>query len=149
MTQSSTTALDRYIGLADKAIADPRALDELVALFAPDAVAQLDDTPVTRPAIREVYREFVAAHAEGRHFWTTTVLPDGTQRATWVVAVRMTDGSVMTAAGGEHARVDEHGRIVGCETSSPPGPADLAGLALRAPLPADSRASAPEARAGA
>ncbi|GAA1212245.1 nuclear transport factor 2 family protein [Pseudonocardia alaniniphila] len=112
MTQSPTRVLDRYIGLADKVIADPSAVDELVALFAPDAVVQLDDTPVTGPAIREMYCEFVAAHAESRHFWNTTVLPDGTERATWVVAARMADGSLMTAAGVEHARLDDDGRIV-------------------------------------
>jgi hypothetical protein len=112
MSQSSTAALDRYIGLADKAIADPSALDELVGIFAPDAVVQIDDTPLTGPAIREMYREFVAAHAEARHFWNTTVLPDGTERATWAVAARMADGTVMTAAGVEYARVDEQGLIV-------------------------------------
>ncbi|WP_433273145.1 nuclear transport factor 2 family protein [Pseudonocardia xinjiangensis] len=113
MTTPPVTALDRYIGLADKAVADPRELDELARIFAPDAVVQIDGTPVRGgDAILEFYRGFVATFVESRHFWNTTVLPDGTQRATWVVAARMADGAVITAAGVEHAQVDENGLIV-------------------------------------
>ena len=112
MTQLLNTALDRYIGLADQAIADPAAFDQFISVFSPDAVVQIDDTPMTGPAIVEFYREFVASFAESKHFWNTTVLDDGTLKATWVCAGRMADGTVVTVAGVEHARVNQDDLIV-------------------------------------
>jgi hypothetical protein len=63
-------------------------------------------------ALRELYRAFVAAHAEAKHFWNTTVLPDGRQRAEWACAARMADGSVVAVAGVEYATIGPDDRIV-------------------------------------
>lgn len=113
MTRPSSTALDRYIGLADQAIADPAALEQLIGVFAPDAVVQLDDTPITgQSAIADFYREFASNFVESKHFWNTTVLGDGTLKATWVCAARTAGGAVVTVAGVEHARVNQDGLIV-------------------------------------
>lgn len=112
MTQPVRTVLDRYIALADRAVQDPAALDELVSVFAPDATVHLGDEPVTGfAAIRELYRAHIARHAHSTHYWTTTVLDDGRLEATWVVAARMADGGLMTAGGIEHATVNEDGLI--------------------------------------
>ncbi|MCH6172360.1 nuclear transport factor 2 family protein [Pseudonocardia alaniniphila] len=111
--RNSGLALDRYIAAVDRAIADDTALDELLDVFAADAVVALDEKPVQgTEAIREFYREFIAIHAEAKHFWNTTVLPDGRQRAEWACAARMADGSVVTAAGVEYAVVGPDDRIV-------------------------------------
>ena len=120
----TNTMLDRYITATDRAIADKTTLDELLDVFAPDAVVRLGDEPVRgADAIREFYGDFVAAHAEAKHFWNTTVLPDGRLRAEWVCAARMADGSVITAAGVEHATIGPDGRIVDLrnELTRPPG----------------------------
>ncbi len=107
-----TLTMDRYIAATDRAIADKSLLGELLAVFAPEAVVQIADVPFRgTEAIREFYAQFVADHAESKHFWTTTVLPDGRQRTEWVCAARKTDGSLITIAGIEHAQLDSQGRI--------------------------------------
>ncbi|GAA2360574.1 MULTISPECIES: nuclear transport factor 2 family protein [Streptomyces] len=122
--QMTHTALDRYMELADRAVRDPSALAELPTIFAPDATVRLRDEPVTgMPAIMEFYRVFVAAVAESKHYWTTTILEDGTIESHWVVAARRADGSLMTAAGVEHATVDTDGLITNLRNryTRPPG----------------------------
>ncbi|MFI2378074.1 nuclear transport factor 2 family protein [Streptomyces sp. NPDC018964] len=110
---TTTTALDRYIGLSDWAVQDEAALDEALALFAADATVEIGPEPVRgSEAIAAFYRAHLAAHAESRHFWNTIVLEDGTLRAEWVCAARMADGSLMTVAGVEHATLDARGLIV-------------------------------------
>ncbi|WP_039940305.1 nuclear transport factor 2 family protein [Streptomyces himastatinicus] len=125
MTDRTTqTALDRYMELADRAVRDPSALEELPTIFAPDATVRLRDEPVTGiAAIMEFYRAFVAAVAESKHYWTTTILEDGTIESHWVVAARRADGSLMTAAGIEHATVDTDGLITNLRNRyiRPPG----------------------------
>jgi hypothetical protein len=109
---TADTALDRYMRFADRAVKDPAALAELRSIFAPNATVRLRDTPVTGfPDIVEFYRAFAAELADSKHYWTTTVLDDGTIEAQWVVAARRTDGSLMTAGGVEHASVDADGLI--------------------------------------
>jgi hypothetical protein len=110
---AAETVLDRYIGLADRAVQDPSLLErELPSIFAPDATVQLADQPVTGfDAILEFYRAHIGAQADCKHYWTTTVLDDGTLEAHWVVAARLADGSLMTAGGVEHATVDSDGLI--------------------------------------
>ncbi|GAA4970951.1 nuclear transport factor 2 family protein [Pseudonocardia tropica] len=124
MTDERAFALDRYIAATDRAIADGAALEELLAVFAPDAVVRIGPAPVRgSAALREMYGRLVASHAESRHFCTTTMLPDGRERTEWVCAARMADGSLVTMAGVEHAIVDADGRIVDLhnEFSRPPG----------------------------
>ena len=109
----SPLVLDRYLTAIDPAIAGEATLDDLLDVFTPDAVVQIDETPAEGAhAVREFYREFLAAHVEAKHFWNTTVLPDGRQRAEWVTAARTADCSVITVAGVEHATVGADGRIV-------------------------------------
>ncbi len=52
-----------------------------------------------------------AAFADSRHYWDTTVLPDGTLRAEWAAASRMKGGRLMTVTGVEHVRLDGNGLI--------------------------------------
>jgi hypothetical protein len=107
------TVLDRYIGLADRAVHDPSLLEkELPSIFAPDATVQIFDEPVTgSAAILAFYQAHVAAQADCKHFWTTRVLADGTLEAEWVVAARMADGSLLATGGVETATVDADGLI--------------------------------------
>ncbi|WP_307840842.1 nuclear transport factor 2 family protein [Streptomyces sp. GESEQ-4] len=109
---TTSTALDRYMGLSDLAVHDEAALDEALALFAADATVEIGPEPAHgSEAIAAFYRAHFAAHAEMKHFWNTTVLDDGTLRAEWVCAARKTDGSLITVAGVEHATLDAQGLI--------------------------------------
>ncbi|MGI5143496.1 FAD-dependent monooxygenase [Streptomyces sp. CA-106110] len=108
----TATPLDRYIGLADRAVHEKSALDELLAVFAPEATVLIGPEPVRgRAAIAAFYRTHFATFADSRHYWNTTVLEDGTLRAEWVAAARMADDSLITVAGVEHATVDQNGLI--------------------------------------
>ena len=112
MSETPPLILDRYIAATDRAIADEAALDDLLDVFAPDAVVQIAGTPIRgAAALREFYSGFVADHAESQHYANTAVLPDGRQRTEWVCAARKTDGSVIAVAGVEHAIVGPDGRI--------------------------------------
>ncbi|KOV79772.1 nuclear transport factor 2 family protein [Nocardia sp. NRRL S-836] len=109
---TTTTALDRYLELADRLVADPAALAELGTVFAAGAVVRLHDRDVVGiEALTEFYRTFAATFEETKHFWNTEVLADGTLRARWAVAGRRTGGAVMAASGTEHATVDACGLI--------------------------------------
>ena len=106
------TAIDRYIGLADRAVHDDSVLEELLMLFAPDATVQIGPEPVHGiEAVTAFYHAHFATIADSRHYWNTTVLDDGTLRAEWAAACRMTDGQLITVAGVEHAQVDDNGLI--------------------------------------
>jgi hypothetical protein len=123
-TPAAPTVLDRYIGLADRAVHDEAALQELLALFAPGAMVRLGPEPVQgREAVAAFYRAHFAGIADSRHYWNTTVLDDGTLRAEWAAAGRTADGGIMTVAGIEHARVDENGLIADLSNTftRPPG----------------------------
>jgi hypothetical protein len=110
--QTVETALDRYMALADRAVRDPAVLEELPTIFAANATVRLRDEPVIGiVSIAEFYRAFVAALTESKHYWTTVILGDGTIESHWVAAARRADGSLMTAAGIEHATVDSDGLI--------------------------------------
>ncbi|MFD4116529.1 nuclear transport factor 2 family protein [Streptomyces niveus] len=109
---TGSTALDRYMGLSDRAVHDGAALDEALALFAADATVEIGPEPAHgSEAIAAFYRAHFAAHTEMKHFWNTTVLDDGTLRAELVCAARKTDGSLITVAGVEHATLDAQGLI--------------------------------------
>jgi hypothetical protein len=117
--------LDKYIGMTDGIIAGTADFDEWMALFSPDAVVQImGPEPVRgREAIAEFYRGFAAGFTESRHLWSSTVLPDGTLRASWASVVRLPDGTIQAVAGIEHAKVDTIGRIAELrnEFTIPPG----------------------------
>jgi hypothetical protein len=122
------TTIDRYIGLADRAVHDDSALDELLTLFAPYATVQIGPEPVHgHEAIAAFYRAHFVTFADSRHYRNTTVLDDGTLRAEWASAARMTDGQLMTVAGVEHAQIDGDGLITEMrnEFSRPPGQSPL------------------------
>ncbi|EGG47910.1 hypothetical protein SGM_1741 [Streptomyces griseoaurantiacus M045] len=124
MTTRTPTVLDRYIGLADRAVHEEAALQELLALFAPGATVRIGPEPVRgREAVAAFYRAHFAALADSRHYWNTTVLEDGTLRAEWAAAARTADGGLMTVAGVEHARVDADGLIADLHNTftRPPG----------------------------
>ncbi|MFC7989541.1 nuclear transport factor 2 family protein [Streptomyces pilosus] len=109
---TTSTALDRYIGLSDRAVHDETALNELLALFTADATVDIGPEPARGDkAVAAFYRAHFADHAEMKHFWKTTVLADGRLRAEWVCAARKTDGSLITVAGVEHATLDTQGLI--------------------------------------
>jgi hypothetical protein len=114
MTQTTETVIDRYITIFDRAAQDPGTLDELRSIFAPDARVQLtdDQEPVTGfAAIMELYRALAGGMADSKHFWTTTVLDDGTLECRWVQAARATDGRLLTNGGIERATVNTDGLI--------------------------------------
>jgi hypothetical protein len=106
------TAVQRYMRLADRGYQDDAAYEELVALFAPDAVVDIDGTPVRGTAeIRAFYRRFFDEGSESSHYWYTEILPDGTHRTVWVESGRLADGRLTSVAGVEYATLDADGRI--------------------------------------
>jgi hypothetical protein len=106
------TVLDRYIGLADRAVHDSAARDELLAVFAPDATVSIGPEPVRgTAAITAFYQDHFASFVDSKHYWDTETLEDGTLEAHWVAASRMTDGSLITVAGIERAVVNADGLI--------------------------------------
>jgi hypothetical protein len=118
------TAIDRYIGLADRAVHDESALAELLALFAPEATVRIGPEPVHgHAAVVAFYRAHFASFADTKHYWNSTVLDDGTLRAEWVCAARTTDDRLVTVAGVEHATLDGNGLIADLrnEFTRPPG----------------------------
>jgi hypothetical protein len=113
MMNVNGNALDQYIGMADGAIAGSIKLNEWMDVFAPDAVIQIiGSEPIRgRDAITSFYGGYVASFIEARHLWSSTLLPDGTVRASWACALRLPDGTVTAAAGIETAKVDASGKI--------------------------------------
>jgi nuclear transport factor 2 (NTF2) superfamily protein len=112
MIDVTKTVADQYVRLADLAVHDETALNELLTLFAPDATVRLGPEPARGgEAIEAFYRAHFASFADSRHMWNTTVLEDGRLRVEWAVVARMADGQIVTAAGVEHAEVDEKGLI--------------------------------------
>jgi hypothetical protein len=108
----SETTMDRYVRLFDAAVHDASALDELVGLFAPEAIVEIGPEPVQgRQAIDAMYRSFISTFADSKHFWNTTVVDDGTLRTEWAAVCRTTDNRLTTVAGVEHAKLDPTGRI--------------------------------------
>ncbi len=102
----------RYITIFDRAAHDPGALGEIRSIFEPDATVQLhdDQEPVTGiAAIMELCRAFAGGMADSKHFWTTTVLDEGTLECRWVQAARATDGRLLTNSGIERATVTPTG----------------------------------------
>jgi hypothetical protein len=113
MMNVSGNALDQYIGMADGAIAGSIEVKEWIDVFAPDAVIRgMGPEPIRgRDAITNLYSGYVASFIEAKHLWSSSVLPDGTVRASWAAAVRLPDGTVTAAAGVETAKVDASGKI--------------------------------------
>jgi hypothetical protein len=126
MAERNGNALDTYIGLTDDVVSGRAKLDEWLGVFAPGAVVSIFPHQTVRGAeeVRTFYREFAAGFSETKHFWNSTVLPDGTLHATWAAVLRMADGTVSAVSGVEHAKVDPDGRITDLrnEFTVPPAP---------------------------
>jgi len=106
------TAVQRYMTLADRGYGDDEAYEELVALFAADAVVDIDGTPVRGTAeIRALYRRFFDEGSESSHYWHTEILADGTHKTVWVESGRLADGRLTSVAGIEYATLDSDGLI--------------------------------------
>lgn len=113
-TETTDTAIDRYIRIFDRAPHDPAAVEEYQSIFAPDATIQLaeDSEPATGlPAIIEVYRHVAAGMVDSKHLWDTTVLDDGRIKCHWVSITRLVDGRLISLSGIEYATVNADGLI--------------------------------------
>lgn len=107
------TVLDRYYALVDRAVRDPDAFEELIGVFALDAVVRMDAELMRgRDAIVAHYRGLTTSVAEGQTYWSTSTLDDGRLKGEWVFAARMVDGRLVTSSGIEHATLDSDGLIV-------------------------------------
>jgi hypothetical protein len=98
MTRTTETVIDQCIRIFDRAAHDSGALERFRSVFAPDATMQLRDgqEPVTGvAAIMEVYQVIARDMADSKHFWTTTVLDDGTLECRRVQAPRAADGRLV------------------------------------------------------
>lgn len=107
-----TTVLDRYIGLADRAVGHLEKIEELRTIFATDAVVQLFDSEVVGiDAILDFYRNFIGSIEEGTHYWTTTKVSEDVLEAQWIGAIRFKGDRLVAAGGLERARLNADGLI--------------------------------------
>lgn len=107
-----TTVLDRYIGLADRAVGHPEVIGELRTIFAEDATVQVFEDEINGiDAIIEFYQGFIGSIEEGKHYWTTARLSDGVLEARWVGAFRFKGDRLMGVGGVERAQVNSEGLI--------------------------------------
>lgn len=110
-TRNAATTLDRYFTLSDTAGHSQTDFEELIGLFAPDAVLE----PATGPSVRGAaqIRAFLDRNAESRHLWRTRVddSEPGTVTVEWAVAVRRSAGGLAAMTGTDVAALALDGRI--------------------------------------
>ena len=121
MTQTTSTVVDRYITLVDRAVHEPQALQELGSVFAPEATVRFGDLPpVTGMAdITEFYRRFYSDMADCKHVWTTTELDERTLKVRFIAAWRTLDGQLACQGGTERVTLDENGLITELQVLGP------------------------------
>lgn len=105
MTQTTTAVIDQYITLFDRLAHDPAALEEILALFAPDATVQLfegQEPLVGISALEELYGGFAQGMVDSKHVWTTTKLDDGRIELRWLHASRRVDDRLVALSGIEY-----------------------------------------------
>jgi hypothetical protein len=114
MTQTTTAVIDQNITLFDRLAHDPAALEEILALFAPDATVRLfegHEPLVGISALEELYGGFAQGMVDSKHVWTTTVLDDGRIELYWLHASRRVDERLTALGGIEYATLDADGLI--------------------------------------
>ncbi|MDX3240431.1 hypothetical protein [Streptomyces sp. ME18-1-4] len=114
MPQTTTAVIDQYITLFDRLTHDPAALEEILALFAPDATVQLfegQEPLVGSSALGELYGGFAQGMVDSKHVWTTTVLDDGRIELRWLHASRRVDDRLVALSGIEYVALDADGLI--------------------------------------
>ena len=114
MTQMTTSVIDEYLTLFDRLAHDSAALEEMLALFAPDVTVRLfegQEPLVGIPALRELYGGFARGMVDSKHVWTTTVLDDGRIELRWLHASRRVDDRLVALSGIEYATVNADGLI--------------------------------------
>lgn len=100
------TVLDRYFELSDTAGADPEDFEQLIALFADDAVLTPNggDPVRGRAAIRQFFTAFFARNVASRHMWTTRI--EGSRiTVAWGVVFKRASGQVFTLNGTDVAEI--------------------------------------------
>lgn len=114
-TRNAATTLDRYFTLSDTAGHSQTDFEELIGLFAPDAVLEPATGPSVRGAaqIRAFFRTFLDRNAESRHLWRTRVddSEPGTVTVEWAVAVRRSADGLAAMTGTDVAALAPDGRI--------------------------------------
>lgn len=107
------TAVDRYYQLADQVGQNDKLRDDVIGLFAPDAVVNVTGIPVQgTKEIEQLFSRFFANAKENRHYWRTEIMEDGTHKTVWVASGLHADGRVYSAAGTEYFNLDSDGLIV-------------------------------------
>ncbi|MDX3240430.1 ethyl tert-butyl ether degradation protein EthD [Streptomyces sp. ME18-1-4] len=114
MTETAAAVIDRYITLVERMAHDPAPLEDILALFGPDATVQLheDQQPLAGiPALRELYAGIAKGVADSKTVWSTTVLDDGRIELRWLYVARGDDDRLTALSGIEYATLDAYGLI--------------------------------------
>lgn len=115
MAVNHTDVVGRYLNLFDRLPEKGSVIDDLVALFAPDAVIRLFEgqEPIEgRGAIRQVYADFAEALVENKHVWKLVEVSEEESILEWLQAARMSDGRLLAHAGIERVHVNNDGLII-------------------------------------
>lgn len=104
--------IERYFELSDRASTDQEALDEIVRLFANDAVVQAaSGVSVNTPAkIANLFERFFKDNTELHHVYQIAPRSDDYQTE-WVVAGEKRNGSLFVLHGFDHYQFNENGQI--------------------------------------
>jgi hypothetical protein len=111
MPNRNFDTIDRYMRLFDRGAKEPAAVDELIALFADDAVVDIAGHPLTGQAVTDLYRMICEHVADSYHHWTSEQLPDGIVKVVWGSSARLNDGNIDARAGVEHFTFNDQGLI--------------------------------------
>jgi hypothetical protein len=112
----SMTVLDQYFELSDRAIADEKALQELIGLFSDQA--EIRPAGASRvqgkEAIAQLYQMFFAANDQIQRVWNTHHTENGLE-AIWAAAGRRDNGELFAMQGIHVAELDQSGKICSLE----------------------------------
>ena len=110
--RDSLNAIERYMTLFNRAGYDSAAFDQMIDLFAEDAIVDITGTPHSgRPALVLLFHRCCDNIASSHHNWTTEHLPDGTVKVVWAAAIRTQNDTVHAFAGVEYYRFNENSLI--------------------------------------
>ncbi|MGT2908075.1 nuclear transport factor 2 family protein [Streptococcus dentiloxodontae] len=111
--------LNRYFYLSDLAVQNENSLQELIQLFAEDAVIEANDslTYTGKEEIIPFFKDFFSRNLATKHLWDVHSRGNGKFQANWAVAGRRNSGDYFALTGQDIATVKNdritHLKIIG------------------------------------
>jgi len=105
------TVFDKYFKLWDAALFDEAKLEELINLFANDAIIKTPQgsatgTEMLKSGIKQTLENYISMN----HVWNTQETDDGFV-ATWAVTHELKNGQMHAAVGVDYMQLDNSGKI--------------------------------------